>query len=172
VPRCTGLSCVQPGGSCVTAADCCTPDGGLAPPCVPVDGGGFQCFQGGACVKNCGACTTNADCCAGETCQISQGSTMGICGPCQPPPPPPPEGGVPEGGSSSGGSSSGGSSSGGSSSGGSSSGGSSSSSSSSGGSSSGSSSGGPTCALYGQVCDSSTPCCNGIPCTGGRCLSF
>jgi hypothetical protein len=47
-------------------------------------------------------------------------------------------------------------------------------SSSSGGSSgSGSSSGGgydAGCALYGQVCTSSAQCCNGVPCTMGRCI--
>jgi hypothetical protein len=47
--------------------------------------------------------------------------------------------------------------------------------SSSGGSSSGSGSSGgpdagPTCALYGQVCTSSSQCCNGVPCTMGRCV--
>jgi hypothetical protein len=46
---------------------------------------------------------------------------------------------------------------------------------SSSGGSSGSSSGstpdaGPSCALYGQQCTTSADCCNGIPCTMGRCL--
>jgi hypothetical protein len=26
------------------------------------------------------------------------------------------------------------------------------------------------CALYGQVCTTAADCCNGIPCTGGRCI--
>ncbi len=25
------------------------------------------------------------------------------------------------------------------------------------------------CALYGQLCQTSIDCCNGVPCTGGRC---
>jgi hypothetical protein len=46
---------------------------------------------------------------------------------------------------------------------------------SSSGSGSGSSSGstpdaGPTCALYGQQCMTSADCCNGVPCTMGRCI--
>ncbi len=37
-------------------------------------------------------------------------------------------------------------------------------------SSSSSSSGGPsTCALYGQTCSTNANCCNGVPCTAGRC---
>jgi hypothetical protein len=47
--------------------------------------------------------------------------------------------------------------------------------SSSGGVDSGSSSGGidaapeASCALYGQLCTVSADCCNGVPCTNGRC---
>jgi hypothetical protein len=25
------------------------------------------------------------------------------------------------------------------------------------------------CALYGQICTTAADCCNGVPCTGGRC---
>jgi hypothetical protein len=65
---------------------------------------------------------------------------FGVCGPC--------EGGTGDAGTSGGGSSSGvGASSGGSSSGGT----------------------GPSCALYGQLCSTSAQCCNGVPCSGGRC---
>jgi hypothetical protein len=72
---------------------------------------------------------------------------------------PPNDAGPPDSGSSSGGTDSG-SSSGGTDSG-----------SSSGGTDSGSSSGGPdaSCALYGQICTTSADCCNGVPCTNGRC---
>jgi hypothetical protein len=28
----------------------------------------------------------------------------------------------------------------------------------------------PGCAGYGQVCTMNSDCCNGVPCTGGRCL--
>jgi hypothetical protein len=28
---------------------------------------------------------------------------------------------------------------------------------------------GKTCALYGQICTTTADCCNGVPCTGGRC---
>jgi hypothetical protein len=151
VPRCAGATCVPAGGSCASSANCCN---GL--PCVPnptPGGPPYICYQGGTCVPRCGSCTINADCCAGETCIAPTGSTMGTCGPCGPPPPPPPDGGSSSGGSSSGGSSSGGSSSGGSS------------------SSSGGTPDSGSCALYGQQCTTSADCCNGIPCTAGRCVS-
>jgi hypothetical protein len=28
---------------------------------------------------------------------------------------------------------------------------------------------GGTCALYGQICTVAGDCCNGVPCTAGRC---
>jgi hypothetical protein len=160
VPRCAG-PCVDAGGACASSANCC---GGA--PCVPnpADGGTppYVCF-GGPCVNACGGCTNNADCCPGTQCVIAQGSTHGICGPCG-------------GGSSSSGGGSGGSSGGsGGGSGGSSGGDSGGGSGGGSGSSSSSSSGGAPmdaggCALYGQICTVSSDCCNGIPCTQGRCV--
>jgi hypothetical protein len=114
-------------------------------PCVPNPGGNppYVCYTS-QCVACGGPCTVSSDCCPGVSCQVANGSAQGTCGPCG-------------SGSSSGGSSS-----------------SSGSGSSSGGSSSGSgSSGGPDagCSLYGQLCTTAAQCCNGVPCTLGRCYS-
>jgi hypothetical protein len=128
------------------------PDAGGAP---------FICYQspvdgGPACVASCGGCTVTADCCQGETCIVSAGAASGVCGPCIDggPPPPPPDSGTPPDGSTP--------------------------------LPDGSSpdaapveggnpppvdSGVPTCAQYGQLCSVSSDCCNGIPCTVGRCVT-
>jgi hypothetical protein len=163
VPRCTRASCVSAGQACSTSADCC---GGL--PCVPNSGDAgpkFICYMGGSCVPSCGKCTINADCCVGQTCDVAQGSTSGVCGPCNPAPDGglpvdggtlpdagiPPDGGLlADGGTPPDGSSppdgaappdSGGQGDSG------------------------------TCALYGQQCSMNSDCCNGIPCTSQRCIS-
>jgi hypothetical protein len=140
VPRCASPQCVNPGGSCASSADCCN---GM--PCVPnpVDGGTppYVCYQA-ACVPSCGACTNNADCCPGETCDMAPGSQTGTCGPCGGP--------VGDGGTGSDGGTTG----------------------SDGGTLGGDSGTGGTdggCALYGQICTTSSDCCNGVPCTNGRC---
>jgi hypothetical protein len=160
VPRCTGATCVAAGQACSTSADCC---GGL--PCVPNPGDAgpqFICYPGGSCVPNCGKCTINADCCVGQTCDMAQGTTSGVCGPCNPPPPPP-DGGTPadsgpppDGGSTT----------------------------SDGGTppdgampppdagaQGDSGADAAPCALYGQQCTVNSDCCNGIPCTSQRCIS-
>ncbi|MGO9836497.1 MAG: hypothetical protein ACLP1X_20055 [Polyangiaceae bacterium] len=162
VPRCTGASCVAAGQACSTSADCCS---GL--PCVPGPGDAgppLICYTGGSCVPSCGLCTINADCCVGQTCDMAQGSTSGICGPCNSPPDggvppdsgtfsdggipadggapadgggPPSDGSVPPDGEGPG--------------------------------DSGTEAG--PCALYGQQCTVNSDCCNGIPCTSLRCIS-
>ncbi|MDP8998959.1 MAG: hypothetical protein M3O46_02495, partial [Myxococcota bacterium] len=145
VPRCAGAQCVGAGGSCASSANCC---GGA--PCVPNPVAGatpaYVC-HGMQCVAACGQCTNVADCCPGSSCVISPGSTHGMCGPC---------GGGSGGGSSGGSGSSSGNGSG---------------SGSSGGSAGGSGGGGSgTCSQYGQICQTGADCCNGIPCTAGRCI--
>jgi hypothetical protein len=107
-------------------------------------------------VPQCGGCTINADCCAGETCIVGQGMTRGTCGPCNPPSDAgtpdsgapgdsgtPPDGGAPpDSGSTDGGAPG-----------------------------PDASDAGSTCALYGQQCTVNADCCNGVPCTAGRCTS-
>jgi hypothetical protein len=165
VPRCTESACVNAGQACSTSADCCN---GL--PCVPnpTDAGSkFVCYGGGSCVPSCGGCTINADCCVGETCVVAQGTTSGICGPCNQPPPPPDggtvlDGGVPAdgGGSSDGGTTSdGGTPSDGAGP------------PPDGGAPGDSGADAAPCALYGQQCTVNSDCCNGIPCTSQRCIS-
>jgi hypothetical protein len=140
VPRCAAAQCVDAGGSCASSANCCN---GM--PCVPnpIAGGApaYVC-SGTSCIAVCGACTDNADCCSGTSCVIATGSTHGICGPC---------GGVGgDGGPGGGPGDDGGGSTGG-------------------GTPDGSAGGpGPTCTLYGQICTSTSQCCNGVPCDG-RC---
>jgi len=78
IPRCSGIQCVDAGGSCASSANCCN---GL--PCVPNPSGNPPYVCGAtSCVDQCGACTVNADCCAGFTCERPVGSTAGVCGPC------------------------------------------------------------------------------------------
>lgn len=91
VPRCNGLgtSCIEPGGACSSAMDCCN----LAP-CVPDAMGMLRCYgqpgiDGGVpstCVPVGGPCSINGDCCVGSTCIQPIGSTQGICGIPTPPP--------------------------------------------------------------------------------------
>jgi hypothetical protein len=78
VPRCTGAQCVGAGSSCASSADCCN-----GAPCVPNPSGNppFVC-SGSSCVAACSSCSDNADCCPGLACEISAGSTSGVCGPC------------------------------------------------------------------------------------------
>lgn len=146
IPRCTGVGdCADAGDlsgqACATSADCC----GL--PCVPnQDPSGPPFVCGASCVPEGGACTTDADCCAGIPCILQPGSTQGTCGGTL-------DGGVTDGAVPD----------------------------------------APvadapvvdapsdappadagvpdstTCALYGQECTTTADCCNGIPCTEGRC---
>jgi hypothetical protein len=78
VPRCADAQCVGAGSSCASSADCCN-----GAPCVPNASGTppYVCSPN-LCVSACGACTNNADCCPGTSCEVPQGSTGGICGPC------------------------------------------------------------------------------------------
>jgi hypothetical protein len=146
VPRCAAAQCVSVGGSCASSANCCN-----GAPCVPnpVNGGTppFVC-SATQCVAACGACTNNADCCPGSSCIVSAGSTQGMCGPCGG------TGGAPDAGLATDG---GGAPDGG------------------GVNDSGYGGGdgaAGTCSLYGQICNATADCCDGIPCTGGRCLTL
>jgi hypothetical protein len=151
IPRCTlkGEACTDGGSragqACATSADCC----GL--PCVPnpnytPDGGVPPLVCGPVCVGNGGACTTGADCCPGLPCIMPPGSTRGTCG--QPPtgdagpPPPPPDGGGGYDGSVP----------------------------PDAGVPDAPSDGPRPCTMYGQLCTSNNECCDGVPCTNGRCL--
>jgi hypothetical protein len=85
-PKC----CVAAGGQCKFSSECC---GGS--PCVPDASGVLRCLApatdgGVACVAASGVCTTTADCCTGLTCNIVPGDPAGKCGEPPPPPPPPP----------------------------------------------------------------------------------
>jgi hypothetical protein len=143
VPRCNGLGdeCRKDGDSCASNDDCCNDA-----PCVPDKDGALHCYggpDGGPnCVPNSGACTINGDCCPGTTCIRPIGSTEGTCTP-------PPGGGT--GGSGSGGTDGGGGGMGG------------------GGGTGSGGTGSPACSEYGQTCDQSSDCCNGVPCTQGVC---
>jgi hypothetical protein len=111
-------------------------------PCVPNPVAGASppyVCSGTLCVPSCGQCTNNADCCPGTSCSIAPGATNGICGPCG--------GGGADAGPAPDGGSPGPNGDGG-------------------GSGSGSNG---RCSLYGQVCQVSADCCNGVPCTAGRC---
>jgi hypothetical protein len=140
VPRCAG-ACVGAGQVCASSANCC---GGL--PCVPNGsdaGPPFVCADS-MCVGSCGACTTSADCCPGTSCSLPAGGSRGICGPCGGTTAK--DGGAPgDGGESSGGTDG-----------------------STGGSPGGPDAGG-VCALFGQLCQSDSDCCNTLGCIGGRC---
>jgi hypothetical protein len=150
IPRCTmkGEACMDGGSragqACATSADCC----GL--PCVPnpsftPDAGVPPLVCGPICVDKGGTCTTTADCCPGLPCVMAPGSTRGTCG--QPPSgdggvTPPGDGGVTPPGD--------------------------------GGvvppGDAGISDGPRPCTQYGQICTSSGECCDGVPCTNGRCI--
>ena len=136
VPRCTGAQCVGAGSSCASSADCCN-----GAPCVPNASGSppYVC-SATVCVAACGGCTNNADCCPGTSCEVAQGSTSGVCGPCGGPAP---DGGV-SGGGDGGGTGAG-----------------------DGGSPPPPVDAG--CSLFGQVCTTAAQCCYGLPCTNGRC---
>jgi hypothetical protein len=82
IPRCYGLgACVPAGGDCASSADCCN-----NLPCVPDAAGHLKCGAA-PCVPQGGVCTTTADCCAGMPCIVPPGALAGVCG--APPPPPP-----------------------------------------------------------------------------------
>jgi hypothetical protein len=86
VPRCYGLGtdCREPGETCASSMDCCNgvpcvvaPDGLLR--CLPPSDGGPNCVPRG------GSCTIDADCCPGTLCLREPGSVQGICGTITPP---------------------------------------------------------------------------------------
>jgi hypothetical protein len=161
--------------SCSKSCDCCSGNCETQDTCHQDNVGVPRCSYA-QCVDAGAGCGSSADCCGGTPCvpnpidggtpYVCHGTqcvqscgactnnadccpgascTNGVCAPC--------------GGGSSG--SSGGSSGGSGSGSGSSSGG-------SGGSSGGTVDAG--CALYGQICTTAGDCCNGVPCTAGRCL--
>jgi hypothetical protein len=111
-------------------------------PCVPNPDGDppFVC-GGDSCVAAGGACTTTADCCRGLPCTILPGATSGICGGVIT------DGGVPDSGVGGSTGTGGTSSTGGMPTGGT----------------------GGTCSSYGQACEMTSDCCNGVPCTNGFC---
>jgi hypothetical protein len=164
VPRCYGISaCHAAGQSCASAADCCD-----NVPCTPDASGKLTCSNVGTgpkCVPSAGNCTIDGDCCPGSSCLRPPGSIVGVCST-------PPGGG--SGGASSGGA--GGASNGGGSTtaGGANGGGSPSNGGNSGVAGSAGSGGsvGPTCANYGQICTTSSSCCNNVPCNAGICRFF
>jgi hypothetical protein len=158
VPRCKGIPGCRAGGeTCAFTGDCCN-----NVPCVPDSTGQLRCLivpdGGKICVPANGGCTVNADCCPGNVCVVPQGSTLGTCGPLNPPPPdggitPPPDGGSTTDGASSPDSGTGDD-----------------------GSTPPPTDGStpppdspPVCSQYGQICTVDGDCCNAIPCTGGIC---
>jgi hypothetical protein len=124
----------------------------------PVDGGS-PLVCGASCVPKFGGCTTNADCCPGIACVLPPGSITGSCGAV---PPPPNDGGVSDGGATDGGATDGGATDGGATDGGVTDAGST--------DAGGGTDTGPGCSLYGQTCTTGANCCDGVPCTGGRCI--
>ncbi|HTM45474.1 MAG TPA: hypothetical protein VL137_10990, partial [Polyangiaceae bacterium] len=109
-------------------------------PCVKNPNGDVPPYVCAAeCVPSGGSCSNTADCCSGVACILAPGSTAGTCAYRQPPPP----GGTPnpDGGGTT------------------------------------TPDGGnpppppnpPNCADYGQGCNTTADCCNGVPCTGGFC---
>jgi hypothetical protein len=93
-------------------------------------------------VPACGPCTNTADCCPGSSCVVAPGSTHGMCGPCG-------GGGGGDAGAPPDGGGPGGPNDGG------------------GGEGGG---GSGSCSQYGQICQAAANCCNGLPCTNGRCI--
>jgi len=156
IPRCLAaeVDCTDPdsysGKACATSADCCNL------PCVPNPDGdpAFVCGKG--CVNADGACTTSADCCSGLPCNVMPGSSSGVCGD------------VPGSGTGGTGGTSGEAGAAGAESGGTSGNGGTGGSGGSGGT--GGTGGTGSCALYGQGCDTTADCCNGVPCTRGYCI--
>jgi hypothetical protein len=100
-----------------------------------------QCGGAGTCVAKGDTCTNSADCCPGLPCVQAPGSATGICGGTLLP-----DGGVSDAGVVSdaavpeGGIPDG-----------------------------GNLPDGGNCSLYGQLCTGNGDCCNGVPCTVGRC---
>jgi hypothetical protein len=148
VPRCNGLgACRTSGTTCASADDCCN-----NAPCVPDSAGVLRCYAvpdgGRSCVPTAGPCTINGDCCPGAICLRPVGSTRGVCGVITTTPPTdggtPGDGGVKDGGAGG----------------------------SSGSGGAGGSGGVPQCSEYGQQCQSSSNCCNAVPCNGGICRFF
>lgn len=141
IPRCTGAgNCTGVDPATKAGQACATSADCCGGPCVPnSDPTGPKFVCSATCVKSGNACTTTADCCPGLPCTIPPGASAGICGGTFGT-----DGGVlppPDGGTGDGGSTADG----------------------------GSSDGGVPCALYGQICSVAGDCCNGIPCTSGRC---
>ena len=169
-----GDVCKLATSSCNSSCDCCAGNCENEDTCHQDNVGVPRCAPA-QCVAAGGACASSASCCAGAPCvpNPTTGGTppyvcsgtqcIAACGKCTNNAdccvgtscitPSGSTQGVcgPCGGG--GGSSSGGSSGSGSSS----------------GTTSSSSSGGPTCALYGQSCQTAADCCTNIPCTNGRC---
>jgi hypothetical protein len=150
IPRCrtatTACSDAESyqGKACASSADCC----GLA--CIPnanPGDGGSPLICGSTCVPKGGACTNDSDCCPGLPCVALPGTWQGICGyvPANDAGTPDganPDAEVPDGPAADG-------------------------------------AvlpdaevpdGPPPCSLYGQTCTVSADCCNGVPCTSGRCM--
>lgn len=139
IPRCRAVNFVCQDGGTVPAGQLCA----TSADCCGSPCIDNKCQAKGSCQQQGNSCTNAADCCTGLPCVQVPGSTKGYCGGTLLP-----DGGViPDSGTSS----------------------SSSSSSSSSGSSTSSSSSGGTCGLYGQTCAQNSDCCNGVPCTAGRC---
>jgi hypothetical protein len=155
IPRCTiaGESCAdagsKAGAACATSADCCGLSCVPNPSFTPGASGVPPFICGGICVGLGGTCSTTADCCPGLPCVSTPGSTRGTCGAR-----PSDDAGVPDGSTAT----------------------------------PDSSAAVPDgsvadrsvsdaepdaatpCADYGQVCTLSSDCCNGVPCSGGRCF--
>jgi hypothetical protein len=163
VPRCNGMGveCRDPGETCASADDCCDDL-----PCVPDVNGVLRCAVippgDPPCVMAGGGCSINGDCCPGTTCIRPPGSTVGVCstdggtgG----------TGGQPGTGGGAGNGGTGGTTAG---SGGAGTGGTG----GTGGSTAGTGGSAGSCASYGQICGSSSDCCNNVPCNGNICRFF
>ena len=145
IPRCLAaeIDCTDPANYVGQA--CASSADCCNLPCVPNPDGDDPPFVcgGDSCVAAGGACTTTADCCRGLPCTILPGATKGVCGDI-----PREDGGVPDSGMGGTNGTGGSSSTGGSPTGGT----------------------GGTCSAYGQACDTTADCCNGVPCTNGFCI--
>jgi hypothetical protein len=120
----------------------------------------FVC--GGECVPSGGTCTVTADCCRGITCSFPPGSTRGTCGDTG-------TGGTGGmGGTNTGGNNTGGNNTGGNNTGGNNTGGNNTGGNNTGGNYTGGTGG--ACSAYGQACEMTSDCCNGVPCTNGFCV--
>jgi hypothetical protein len=143
IPRCT-ITGVCPDSGTLQGQPCASSADCCGLACVPnhVDGGApFVC--GATCEPTCAGCTTTADCCQGLACVLPPGSSSGTCGTsaCTP------DGGVIDSGTpNDGGTSNDG-----------------------GTGNDGASTDSGVCSLYGQLCSVAADCCDGLPCTNGRC---